>query len=405
MIKTYLSIYFSLVTTFSFSQDVWIQRDSVNGPPRGSCASFTLKGEGFVVGGIDVEEFKRKSYSYDLDQDDWDDELALGGESGSGLERASAIAFSAEGFAYVGLGGGSAVPYYKDLWKFDDETDTWTQMADFPGSPRLGAIAFAIGHVGYVGAGQDVDGLTKDFYGYNSTLNEWYEISEFQGVERKEAVGFSMGSRGYVGTGKSSTIYLKDFWEYRPDMDEWKRLADLPGIPRMGAVGLGAFPSGFVALGEDASYNYRKDVWEYHYYGDIWTQRADFPGGGRTQASGFVVDNRIFMGLGYNGVYHDDFYEYDKNLSINGVELDQHLSIYPNPIEFQFIIESSQFLGSLNISFYSIEGKDVTSHFQLNQINTNKFQCNLKSNLPSGTYIVRITTENNQSFIKRINIK
>ena len=68
------------------AQDIWIQRDSVNGPPRGACAGFSVAGEAFVIGGINMEEYKRKMYSYDLDQDDWDDELALGGIAGDGLE-------------------------------------------------------------------------------------------------------------------------------------------------------------------------------------------------------------------------------------------------------------------------------------------------------------------------------
>ena len=81
-------------SVLSFSQNVWIQRDQVNGPPKSACASFTINDEGWVATGYDGMEDKRSMYSYDLEQDDWDKEVSLGGEAGSGLNRKSAVGFA-----------------------------------------------------------------------------------------------------------------------------------------------------------------------------------------------------------------------------------------------------------------------------------------------------------------------
>lgn len=400
---------FALLTTCflvssAFSQNIWIKRDSVNGPPRGACASFTVDGEAHVVGGVNVEEFKRKTYSYDLDQNDWDNEASLGGEAGSGLERASAVGFTAANYGFIALGSGAA-SYMKDVWRYDAVNDTWTQMADFQGTARNGAIAFAIDNIAYVGTGQDEDGLTDDFYKFNPTTNTWTELGSFDGGERKEAVGFTMGGKGYVGTGRGSSTYFKDFWEYDPSEDEWKQLADFPGTPRMGAVGCGVFPSAFVMLGEDNSFEYKKDVWEYNYFGDIWTQRADYMGGTRTQASAMVVDNRIFVGLGYNGIYHDDFYEYEQVLSASEENVQLPLKIYPNPVINNFTVDLPIQLYQPHLKLQGINGQDLSDHISIIAVSGNRIKVSLNNAFSSGLYFVSLFDGDTYIGTKKIQVQ
>ncbi|MFT5822462.1 MAG: N-acetylneuraminic acid mutarotase [Crocinitomix sp.] len=392
------------ITFTSYGQDVWIQRDSVNGPPRAACASFTLNGEGFVLTGVDLTDFKRKMYSYDLEQDDWDAETELGGASGTGLERSSAIAFGAAGYGFTGLGAGPS-SNLKDLWRYDPETETWTQMADFAGSARTGAIAFSIDDVGFVGTGQDAGGLKDDFYKYDPTSNTWEELNDFEGSKRKEAVGFTMGGKGYVGTGRSDGGYMDDFWEYNPLTDEWSQKADFPGTPRIGAVGCGVFPSAFIMLGEDNEFEYRDDVWEYNYFGNVWSQRADYMGGPRVQATAIAVQNRIFVGLGYNGAYHDDFYEYDRVLAINELENPIEVSIYPNPINSKFTISSKGNTGISGFHVYNSAGADVSCSFGIISRSENQLTAELIGDLPFGNYFLAVTSETGSYSVQQITVR
>ncbi len=374
-------------------QNTWERRDSVNGPPRGASASFELDGEAFLIGGVDVEEFKRKMYSYDLDQDDWDDELSLGGETGSGLERASAVGFSGGGYGFVALGAGTSSAL-KDIWRYDPVSDSWTQMADFAGSGRTGAVAFVIDEIAYVGTGQDADGLTSDFYRYTIASNTWEEIAGFAGGQRKEAVGFTMGGKGYVGTGRGPMGYFADFWEYNPLTDEWTEKAEFPGTPRIGAVGCGNFPKAYIMLGEDNDFNYRKDVWEYNYFGDVWTQRANYLGGTRTQANAIVVDNRIFVGLGYNGIYHDDFYEYQPlPVGLESIHLAE-VKVYPNPATSYFTLQFAWPLENPKVKLYTSSGADISDEIYMESFSSNSCSIRLLSTLPSGLYYIAL--EENQ---------
>lgn len=395
--KKVFSILLIGLTTFGLAQDYWTKRDSVNGPARGAGVSFVLNGEGYFGTGVNIAEFKRKVYSYDLSSDDWDNETSLGGTSGTGLNRASAIGFDAEGFGYIGLGSG-ATPYMNDLWKYDPETGTWTQMANFQGEARRGAVSFSIDGIAYVGTGESETGLKDDFYKYVPSDNEWIQVSEFPNGARKEAVGFTMGGKGYVGTGKGATIFHDDFWQYDPIEDEWKQLADFPGTPRMGAVGCGVFPSAFIMLGEDNNADFRKDVWEYNYFADIWAQRADYPGGTRTQASAMVVQNRIFVGLGYNGVYHDDFYEYTQFIGLEEAH-DPALTIqiFPNPIIDKFTIHIPNSVTFTNLKVLSLNGKKVYETKNTKNYNTNNYTYSPKPKLETGVYVLRL--ENNGEIV------
>ncbi|HIP36477.1 MAG TPA: T9SS type A sorting domain-containing protein [Crocinitomix sp.] len=384
MKKTILLFCIIFYYFLSQSQDTWIQKDSVNGPPRSSCASFVLNGEGFVVGGIDIIEFKRKMYSYDVEQDDWDNELSVGGINGAGLNRGGAIAFATNTKGYVGLGQGNGVPFFNDLWEYDPISNTWTQKASFIGSSRRLAVCFEINGIAYVGTGQDANGFTKDFYKYDASTNSWTQIADFGGSARKGAVGFSMGNQGYVGTGDEG-ILVNDFWQYNPSTDTWTEKASFPGSARSGASGWGIFPTAFIACGYDNSFNYKKDVWEYNYFSNTWTQRSNFDGPKRTSATAFVIDGIAYLGLGYNGSFLDDFWAYTPILSVDEYKNTLTLYTYPNPTtDFVTFNLNFNFDSNYQLNLFNSNGQSINSLINVQIIGT-QLLIDLSS-VPKGIY-------------------
>jgi N-acetylneuraminic acid mutarotase len=390
-----------LAATASNAQDTWVQRDSMNGDGKSVGAVFALNDDAYFLTGLDQFGFKRTMYSYDVSQDDWDDELSLGGEAGDGLNRGSAIAFSAGGYGFCGLGTGS-VEYFKDLWRFDPVTNSWTQMADFAGTGRREAVAFAIGDFAYVGTGQDNAGLTSDFYKYDVVTNAWTAIAVFPGTARRDAVGFAMGGQGYVGTGIDISSYQDDFWAYYPLTDTWVQKADFPGTPRHGAVGFGLFPTAFIATGEDNTFTYKKDVWEYNYFGNTWTQRSNFPGPARSQAVAIVVEGRAFLGSGYNGTLYDDFWEYTPILGIDEA-INLQANVYPNPATQQFFVELVNVTNAEDLSFavFNSLGQDISADFDFSKVSDNEFRCNFTS-ISEGLYYVCVSDEKGNRISKSV---
>lgn len=371
-------------------QNIWEIKDSVNGPSRGSSSSFVISGEGYIVGGLDDFGFKRKMYSYDPSQNDWDDELALGGLNGDGLDRGSACGFSIGDKGYICLGQGQTNPYFKDTWEYDPINDTWTQKADFTGTARRQAVAFVIGNEAFVGTGQDASGLCKDFYKYDPVTNSWTQINDFPGTARRQAVAFTMGDQAYFGTGDDGVL-KNDFWMYEASIDTWIQKTSFPGTPRAGAVGWGIFPTAFIATGEDNNFNYTKDVWEYNYFSNTWTQRSDFIGSGRKNAVAMVINNIGYIGTGYSGIYEDDFYSYTGILSVNEF-VETKINLFPNPfLEYANVTFQKEIPSIVNIKAYDQFGRDVTESFIFNfEGNQLKIRPDEQS---KGNYFLKINEE------------
>lgn len=369
----------------SIAQDQWIQRDSLNGAPRSVSSVFVANGDGHVLGGLDEDGFRRSMVSYTPWQNDWDDEPSIGGLNGSGLARGSASSFAINGKGYVCLGQGETNPFFKDLWEFDPVTNVWTQKANFIGTPRRQAVSFTLYDIGYVGTGIDASGFTKDMYKYEPLTNTWTQIADFGGSARKEAVGFTMGHHAYVGTGDDG-VMLNDFWQYDPTGDTWLQKADLPATARKGAVGWGTFPQAFICTGEDINFNYTKDLWEYNYWSDSWTQRADFMGAGRSNAIAFTLGGIAYVGTGYDGQFYDDFYAYQRILSLDEIEESADINVFPNPVVNEFKITSK--IDNLSLKVFDALGKDVTSKI------SSKYQEGTilidRNGMPAGNYIIQL---------------
>ena len=384
----FLTAYFILLSFGASSQDLWIQRDSLNGPPRSNAAAFEILDIGYVVSGYDGSNRKRSMVSYDPLQDDWDNEESLGGATGDGLNRASAMGFSAYGYGFVCMGEGSSF-IFSDCWLYDPYMETWTQMANFPGEARTQGISFSHGDLGFVGLGKASDFSTflNDLWSYDYVTNTWTQVADFPGSARVDAIGVSMGGKAYVGLGRDSTSFPNDVYEYFPGDDTWQQIADFPGTPRINATAFARFPQLFITTGDDG-FNYLNDTWEYNYFGDVWTQKTDFPGLGRAGCISISVDNRYFVGAGYgNGTFYDDFYEY---VFVFGVEDNINISVstYPNPSNGSFILKVDEPIYDLDFELYDLQGRVI--NYNQETLNKNSYQFEIESPI-RGSYFLEIS--------------
>lgn len=386
----------ALVFSSFNAQDYWEQKDSVNGSPRSGLASFILGNRGYVVGGLDDENSTRKMYSYSSNQNDWDSELQMGGLTGGGLERNLACGFSINNKGYVCLGQGLGNAFMNDLWEYDNQSQTWTQKADFIGTARKGAVSFVLNDIAFIGTGQDAIGLCNDFYKYNPILNEWGGLSDFPGGARRQAVAFELAGYGWLGSGDAGVL-KNDFWSYNPLNDEWQQKSSFPGDPRLGAVSWSNYPSGIIALGQNGNGDFLKDVWQYNYFQNQWVQKNDFGGPGRVNAFCFVLNNVPYVGAGYNGVFLDDFYSYH-GLAVTEELTSSTLQVFPNPSFDYFNFHNLS--PDAVIRIFNAEGKDVTQKIDREKLNVFNF-----SRVPSGNYFVQLIDKNGGGFLRLEKIK
>lgn len=396
MIKLLL-VLLLLTPLCGFAQNTWSQKDSVNGAPRSVSSTFILNNEAYIVAGLDEEGFRRKMYSYNYLQDDWDAEESLGGINGAGLNRGSACAFGIGLKAYVCLGQGQTNGFFKDNWEYDLVTQTWSQKSDFIGEARRQAACFVINDIAYVGTGIAPSGLKKDFYSYDPSTNTWTQLSDFPGTARKEAAAFTMGSQGFLGTGDDG-VMRNDFWQFEPSTETWTQKANLPALPRKGAVGWGIFPNAYICAGEDNTFNYSNELWEYNYWLDAWTQQPSLPGPGRSNAVAFVLNGQGFVGTGYNGIFLDDLYAFSPTLS-SGPQLSKtDVSIYPIPANDYVTIAVQE--NDLELILSGMNGQVLSNEKHV--IRTNNGFIIHRKNAESGVYNVQLIREGRMVYSNKI---
>ncbi len=167
----------------------------------------------------------------------------------------------------IGLGINTSANVFNDFWCWDQATNTWFQVASFPGLARTGASGFAIGKKGYVVAGSGGLAL-KELWEYDGdsaspTYNTWTRKADFPGQKRVVPVAFTIGTKAYVGTGS----YALDFWEWdgdpsSPNYNTWTQKADFGGGQRGWACGFSVGNKGYIGTGTDGAH-FRKDFWEW----------------------------------------------------------------------------------------------------------------------------------------------
>lgn len=91
--------------------------------------------------------------------------------------------------------------------------------------------------------------------------------------------------------------------------DTWTRMNNFPGSGRKGAIGCTLGVKSYVGLGFDGVYH--KDLWEYDPVSDTWVQLPDMPGQARAYAACFALGNNIYITTGYNGIFLFDTWVYN----------------------------------------------------------------------------------------------
>lgn len=100
-------------------------------------------------------------------------------------------------------------------------------------------------------------------------------------------------------------------------LGNWIKKSDFEGRPRGSAVSFVINDKAYVGLGynDDDDDEYLKDFWTYNPLIDRWDRIADFPGQGRVAAVAFSINGKGYIGTGYDGDNKlKDLWEYDPEL-------------------------------------------------------------------------------------------
>jgi len=214
-----------------------------------------------------------------------------------------------------------------EFWEFDPETNLWTQKENPPVNlVDVSLTGFSIGSKLYIGTGESLGGAldtlerNRNLWEWDQTTDTWTQKADFPGAVRGHATGFSIGDKGYIGLGGKSGMVgvplYHDLWEYNPETDNWTQKADFPGTQQWNSVAFSIGNKGYVTAGvdhdsESASHH---EIWEWDQTTNTWTKVGIFAGDPRSGAAGGALGNRGYLLLGasqYTGLDLNDFWLFD----------------------------------------------------------------------------------------------
>jgi len=398
--KTLIIASFIFSTLFVIGQNDWVKKAAFSGSKVERAVGFSIAGHGYLCTGQDTGNVVRNDlWQYSPASNSWSQKANL-----PGAGRRNATAFTINNKGYVGTGMSAAESSLgttlNDFWEYNPATNSWNQIADYPGGIGNGvyfATAFSIGSKGYVCCGKiGAANYTDELWEYKPSVDQWTQRASFGGGDRYQLASFVVNDKAYVGLGTDYDAYTNDLWEFNPTTNIWEQKNNFPGTERSAANAFGIGQRGYLGMGGDGGY--LDDFWEYNPYADSWVAREEFPGGERRNAISFVIGDRgyIATGKGYSGLRRN-MYEYTP--LVVGVEENKGTSfnLYPNPtVDFVFIESEGQFTLSI---------MDNLGRF-VKEVNIPKGKTTIDvSNFSNGIYQMIGTKRNGARFTKQLIIR
>ena len=319
--------------------------------------------------------------------------------------------------------------YYDDFWEYDPSSDSWSQIANYPGLPGCGPVSFVIDGFAYVGAYEtDPSVNTTDFYRYDPTSNSWNAISPVP-TGMSDMSAFAIDGKGYYLDGTTGWLIQydpgTDSWVYHsappeyiynsaatfvidnqayfvsygpitlrfdPAFNTWEYLPPFPGTAFYGFNGFAVHGKGYVIGGyawdEFGGYEATKEFWEFDPATSSWIQREDFPGSKRRVACAFTINDIAYYGLGTNGTNFNDLWAFSLLLSDDKLPTEDIPAPYPNQFgqSVTFNIGDS-FTNTATLLLYDGTGRVVAS-----KEFTDPELLFERGDLESGTYFYKITS-------------
>ncbi|PKQ64961.1 hypothetical protein BZG02_03695 [Labilibaculum filiforme] len=315
----------------------WVKKDDFSGAGRNNAVTFTIGNYAYVGCGYDGEDRLNSFKKFDLTNETWTSVES----PGENFElRQNAVAFSANGKGYVGTGFNGDYTRYADFWEFDPATETWTEIAAFPGGVREGAVAFSTPTYGVVGAGYgDLDEADKkylnDYYKYDGS--SWINMGT-HGSKVENASSFVIGNYAYICTGTLNTgAMLKKIYKFNIEAGDWVSQAEEDNIEaldedndnedvlRTNAVIFVINNKAYVATGSYGSSSLKNDVWEYDPATDKWDEKEELETEVTARTSAVAFSNadqtKGYITTGSAGTYYlDDTWEFQPTIDEDDID-------------------------------------------------------------------------------------
>ena len=371
---------FFLCMCFQVKAQDWVQVTSLPNVFNETHHSFAFSFDdmGYIVSGNSDSGVRDNFYQYNPATDSWTELAPFPGGA-----RGFAIGDIWNGKAYFGFGN-DGTSRLNDLWVFDPSNMSWTELASCPCAERAHPAMIAHNGKVFVGLGSSSSGNMNDWWEYDIALNTWSQKDDLPSLSRHHPYQFGIDDYVYTGFGHGNAIF-NDWFRYDIAGETWTQVATLPAEGRVAGTQFSYNGLGYVLSGDGDNHNSMNtgEFWAYDPVTDAWDELPPHPEGSRWAPASFVINGEVYIINGTSvSEYVTEIYKFDLNSVLSTHELtNSTVSIYPNPAIDIINIDVPENL-KYDANLYDLNGRVIIN-------TTNKSEIEIQT-LPLGTYLIEI---------------
>ena len=162
-----------------------------------------------------------------------------------------------------------------------------------------------------------------------------HECAPMPNGGRACATCFVVDSQVYFFAGRDQKgVYQNDLWQYNPKSNHWTNLGTTPLPPRVNATACVQDNKVYIGLGFNGQYgneeSYLRDWWEYTPATQEWERLSDYPNHYTDCATSFAGESELYVGFGFFWNYRRDMFRYDIATNCwDSIDVDVNFHGYP----------------------------------------------------------------------------
>ncbi len=278
--------------------------EQLNDPPfyKHHSNGFGFNGKAYVLEGINgtdgPNDVSSEVWEYTAATDSWQQLADFPGPA-----RAIAIGDEWNGKYYYGFGSAGPGGVLNDLWEFDPTTQTFTELPSCPCIGRSHPAFIAHNDKIMMGAGSTFDGDLNDWWEYDMITQVWTQKQDIPGGDRHHPFFFGIDNEVYVGGG-----HRNNWIRYNLDTEQWTEIDDTPA-GRVAGSQIDYKNKGYLIGGDDVNHVHVPDnqtFMSYNADAEEWEFLPPLPNGSRWACSTFIIDDVLYYFGGLSSEIQDD---------------------------------------------------------------------------------------------------
>ena len=180
-----------------------------------ACISFVYNYAIYIGIGFSESSYGSELWKYIPAEDKW---IRL--NDFTGRQRFGAVACQND--RHIFFGTGYRTGNLNDWWEYHPESDSWTELESMPDNGRVNSVSLCIDNRIFVATGRHFGGnltgghVKSDLMEYGTSIDGWHLRGEIPDGNRENAIAFVIDGRGYIGFGENDNGVLNDFWSFKP---------------------------------------------------------------------------------------------------------------------------------------------------------------------------------------------